>query len=161
MELVLNCGGQMAPTTDKLRRGIRMGGMSPDADLGTGGASYFFTRIKEADEAASDAGFIWRANVVARLDAISYAGDTFGKVDDGESGVQGRRKTGVKEWRACANRGSNETIFKNGLSLFDDLDGIVCASAAKKAAIVQIFRKHGYDRWPDGRSLDDVIRVKK
>ena len=41
IEAVLNGGGQMAPSTDKMRRGIPLGGMSPTRDLETGGASYF------------------------------------------------------------------------------------------------------------------------
>ncbi len=158
IEQVLNSGGQMAPTTDKLRRGIRMGGMSPEADLGTGGASYFFTRIKKAAGAAK-AGLVWDAKVVARLDAISYMDDKFGKVDDGEAGVQSRRRTGISEWRGCAPYSANETIFKNGLSLFDDLVSINCSSAAEKARVLATFRSHGYDRWPDGRSLDEVVKV--
>ncbi len=106
-----------------------------------------------------EAGPAWRANGVARLDAISYAGGNFGKVNDGEAGVQGRRKTGVKEWKACAKRDRNETIIKNGLSRFDDLHAIVRTSAAKRAEIVKPFRKHGYDRWPDVRSLEDLIKT--
>lgn len=77
-----------------------------DADPGTNSAVHFFARFKEADSARSEAGFVWQSNVVARLDAISYAGDNYGKVSDGEAGVQSRRKLGVKEWKSCAQRGA-------------------------------------------------------
>lgn len=48
--------------------------MGPEAALGTGGADCFITRIEKAAPARSEEGFVGRANVVAWLDAISYAG---------------------------------------------------------------------------------------
>lgn len=152
---IINGGGQMAPTTDKLRRGIPMGGMSPAQDLATGGASYFFTRIKAAADAWRSPGLIWKANKVARLDAISYDRDLYGETTAGF--VEANRKTGVAEWRAAATKGGNETIFKDSLSLFDDLEHIVAGSPAERDAIIDLFRQAGYATWPDGRPLTDVV----
>ncbi len=45
-KLYCRMDGIMAQTTDKLRRGFTWGGMSPVDDMETGGASYFFTRLK-------------------------------------------------------------------------------------------------------------------
>lgn len=156
LESILNSGGQMAPTVDRLRRGIRVGGtMSPEADLGTGGASYFFTRIKPAAEAIAQNGLVWKSRLVSRLDAISYDGDKFGNVKGDH--VQNNRKTGVTEWKDASRRGSNETIFKNSLSIFDDLDRIV-VEPREYDAVLAVLKSHGYTAWPDGRALTEVVK---
>ena len=58
---IIDGGGQMAPTMDKLRR-VPIAGMSPTADMNTGGAQYFFTRIKrkKADHTDYGADIIWK-----------------------------------------------------------------------------------------------------
>jgi SPP1 gp7 family putative phage head morphogenesis protein len=156
LEKVLDGGGQMAPTTDKIRRGIPPGGMSPGADLQTGGASYFFTRIKTARSAQSRPGVVWKAKVAARMDAISYGHDAFGETK-GDYVRRNRRST-VAEMKNASQTSNNETILKNSLSLFDDLDRIVAGSAAERDRIIAMFKARGYDEWPDGRKLEDVIR---
>lgn len=156
IQAILNAGGKMAPSVDKLRRGIPLGGMSPEADLKTGGASYFFTRIKGRQSANGSPGIVWKADLLGRLDAISYDGDKFGRVTD--DFVLKNRKTGVDEWRSAARSGANETIFKNSLSLFDYLDQINTGSASERARVLQIFRDNGYQQFPDGRELEEVIK---
>ena len=154
---ILAGGGQMAPSTDKMRRGIRFGGMSPEADLRTGGASYFFTRLftrKAADSAG--VGLKWKAKHVARLDAISYDHDAYGEVVNNYNLREGKQGKGIGELKVAAKQGGNETIFKDSLSLFDDLDHIKAGS--QRQAVIQIFKDHGYKKWPDGRSLEEVIR---
>lgn len=167
LERIINGGGQMAPTTDKLRRGIPIGGMSAQDDLGTGGANYFFTRIQTAGMARARRGLVWRSRLVGRLDAISYDSDLFGDTGGGRYLVDGkvnsRRKTGMAEWReaASSNPTGNETIFKDSLSLFDDLESINAGSAAERDGILQMLRRNGYTVWPDGRALEDVVRIAK
>lgn len=153
---ILNSGGKMAPSVDKLRRGIRLGGMSPTADLQSGGASYFFTRIKTVRQAHNRSGIVWKSDLVARLDAISYAGDKYGRVTG--DFVLKNRKSGVEEWISAADKGNNETIFKNSLSLFDYMDRIVTRSAAEREAVIKVFRDNGYSVFPDGRPLEEVIQ---
>lgn len=155
IDAVLNSGGKMTPTTDKLRRGIPISGMSPSADMGTGGASYFFTRIVSSRN-KTRAGFYWKSRQVSRLDAISYDHDAFGQTKDGY--VAQNRRTGVDQWKDAASNGSNETIFKNGLSLFDDLEKIVTSSATQRRSVIDAFKRHGYKTFPDGRALEDVIK---
>jgi hypothetical protein len=157
LETILDNGGQMAPTTDKLRRGLAPAGMSPEYDLGSGGAAYFFTRIQPLATGRSRQGLNWKSRLVGRLDAISYSSDQFGRVTEGH--VLAHRKVGVTEWKQAARGGSNETIFKNSLSLFDDLDSIVVGSESERQQAIALFKKHTIDRWPDGRRLDEVIRV--
>lgn len=159
LNLILNGGGMMAPTTDRLRRGIRIGDtMSPDKDLNTGGASYFFTRIMSKNAANRQPGIVWKARPLARLDAISYNRDAFGDVTSQEF-VLNNRKVGVKEWRETAERSDNETIFKDSLSLFDDLDRINAGSAEERDLLLALFRRHKINQWPDGRALEEVIKV--
>ena len=153
LQRILDSGGKMAPTIDKLRRGILPRGMSPDADLDSGGASYFFTRIKSRSSKAR--GIWWKPDLLKRLDSISYDGDRFGRVT---SGVQENRQVGPDEWARAAWNGDNETIFKGGLSLFDDILKIQTAGDAERQAVLKIFRDHGYDQWPDGRALEDVVK---
>jgi hypothetical protein len=156
IEAILNDGGQMAPSTDKMRRGIPLGGMSPTRDLETGGASYFFTRIKRKESAHSATGIIWRVKPAARMDAISYSSDKYGRVTSSHY-VQENRHVGIEAMKKASQGGSNETIFKDSLSLFDDLDRIKIGSVAKQKQLVALFRKHDYGTWPDGRPLNNVI----
>lgn len=155
VDVLLNSGGKMAPSTDKLRRGIPLGGMSPEADLESGGASYFFTRLRSAGQSRKSAGFVWKADAISRVDAIAYDHDAFGRTTGDY--VLTHRKSRIADWQRNATRGGNEVIFKHGLSLFDGLDAIVAKNATERKAILAVMRKHGYTRWPDGRDLEDVV----
>ena len=157
LDNILNSGGQMAPTIDKLRRGIRPSGMSPQEDMRTGGASYFFARIKRRDAAKSHEGLVWKSRLVGRLDAISYDHDAFGKVIG--SYTARNRKTGIPAWEQTARQSGNETIFKNSLSLFDDLDSIRVKDERRRRQVLDVLRRHGLTEWPDGRSLGEVVKV--
>ncbi len=154
---ILNSGGQMAPTTDKLRRGFKPGGMSPESDMNTGGAAYFFTRIQRRDTAHARPGIVWRAGLLGRLDAISYDHDAYGRVANNYAAK--RRKTGVEEWRETARSGSNETIFKNSLSIFDAVDRIVASSSSEREEVLRVLREARITAWPDGRPIEDVVTV--
>lgn len=156
VEAILNSGGKMAPSTDKLRRGIPLGGMSPEADLRSGGASYFFTRIKTRQGAQRSPGFTWKSDLLGRLDAISYQSDKYGRVTGDH--VLENRVSDVEGWSQIARMGSNETIFKNSLSLFDQLENILTSSASERRAVIQAFRDQGYQVFPDGRPLEEVIK---
>jgi len=158
VDRILSSGGSMAPTTDKIRRGIDLFGASPVPDLGTGGASYFFTRIKPIAQAREYKGYVWKTRQLKRTDTISFDFDNYGDVRDGK--VMRLRKTGVDEWKKAAERGGNETVFKNSLSLFDDLENIIAVDIGEKQRIIAVIRKHGYKKWPDGRKLEDVVRVR-
>jgi len=157
IDAVLNSGGNFIATTDKLRRGVALDGMSPDSDLRTGGASYFFTRIKSVRSARGESGITWKSQQLKRLDSISYNHDAYGEVKT--PFVLDNRKTGIKGYENAMSRSSNETIFKNSLSLFDDLDVIVARSSRERQQVLDVIRKHGITRWPDGRSIEDVVTV--
>ncbi len=155
---ILKSGGQMATTTDKIRRGIKPGGMSPETDLASGGANYFFTRIRGTFQAYDEQGFVWKARQATRMDAISYNHDAYGRTTG--THVQDNRFFKVKDLLKISGYSSNETIFKDSLSLFDDLDRIVAYNSTEREAIIAVFKKEGYEQWPDGRKLEDVIKIR-
>jgi hypothetical protein len=157
IDRILNSGGMMAPTTDKLRRGITVRGMSPDSDLGTGGASYFFTRIysKQRIRRGGDY-FVFKTKILKRTDAISYPWDKYGACKP--SDISGFRKSSIPEWTSIAGHSSNETIFKHGLSLFDALEYLVIRNGTSRSRIIAIIKRHlKSDYWPDGRRIEEVV----
>ena len=159
---ILNGGGVLAPTTEKARRGIPIGGMSPDSDLRSGGASYVFTRLEQKGYATSRGGsIVWRPNLIRRLDAITYDHDAYGRmIEFGQNYVVKNRYTSIKGFRyASANDPRNETIFKNSLSIFEDVLQINVYNQDQKDRLIKIFEEAKIYEWPDGRSLDEVIVV--
>ncbi|OED40240.1 hypothetical protein ACH42_17145 [Endozoicomonas sp. (ex Bugula neritina AB1)] len=155
---VLQSGGQMAATTDKIRRGIKPGGMSYTSDLSSGGANYFFTRIRKKDSAYNDVGFVWKSRQAARMDAISYNSDQYGRTTGNH--VQQHRNVDLASIQNAHVHSLNETIFKDSLSLFDDLDRIVVYTHKEVEEVKAVLKKAGYDQWPDGRDLDDIIKIR-
>lgn len=156
---IIEGGGTAASQADRVRRGIFTGsGSSVESDFSTGGADYFFTRIKSKGRQQGP-GFYWKARVLRRMDAITYDGDRFGNTADHY--LQRRLGQTVDSFAAAAARPTNETIFKAGLSLFDDLDYVVVYSNSERKRVIDGLRAAGYSKWPDGRDIGDVIRVAK
>jgi hypothetical protein len=158
-ERILNNGGQMAPSTDKLRRGFSWGGMSPVSDMSSGGASFAFARIATKTQAANEVGIFWTPKALKRMDAISYQNDKYGRCT--RQTVWNERKSTVDAFKDCAKNWTmgdgNETVFKNSLSIFDDLDHIGVYDN-QLDSMIALFKKHlGSDRFPDGRLITDVI----
>jgi hypothetical protein len=58
--------------------------------------------------------------------------------------------------KSAAEYGSNETIFKDSLSIFDDLLYIVAAGEKSRLEIIA-YLKTKMKKWPDGRKLEDVV----
>lgn len=154
LKIVIDGGGVMASLTDRMRRGVPLAGSSVEADLGTGGAEYLFTRIRER-ASQGGTGVYWRTSALRRMDAITYDGDKFGTTS-GTHIEENRRGRDVTDFKSVARNASNETIFKNGLSLFDDIDRIVLEDNEVAAALAWM-RSKGYRTWPDGRALEAVI----
>lgn len=159
MELILNGGGSMAPTLDKLRRGIPLGGMSPEEDLRTGGASYFFTRIMKKSE-ANRLGFVFKTKALLRADAISYDGDRYGNTETSENILRHRQDSVSKLTVVGEQGGSNETIFKGSFSLFDNLDYVLVRTESEKEQLVKKIKLAGYNTWPDGRKIEDIVKAR-
>lgn len=159
VDAILNSGGELTPTTQRMRKGVNVsqtGGMSSGMDVQTGGASYFFLRIARNTEKFSNIRV--KIRNLARQDAISYDGDRFGAVNS-----IGDRKVTPAEWKAhCIATGNHgpETILKNGLSFIDEIEAVNVSSATERTQVLAIFKKHGLSRLPDGRAIEDVVRIR-
>ena len=169
---IIGGGGQLAATTDRMRRGIPFGeGGSEKRDTATGGAAYVFARLKRKRSIGRRTGLIWKSKRHARrLDAMSFENDFYGsqrfstasgvrqrfsKLDDWDVSLQERAVT-VEAFEAHVDNSTNEIIFKDGLSLFEDLEVFVVRSD-EKDDLIAFMKEKGYKKWPDGRKLEDVI----
>lgn len=93
------------------------------------------------------------------MEAVTYRGDTFGaSTADARTARRGQTVESLKNMGGFS---SNETVFKNGLSLFDDLEKVVVYTAKEQRMVIDELKKLGYAKWPDGRALTDVIQVYK
>jgi len=172
---IIGGGGQLASTTDRVRRGIPFGeGGSEKRDFKTGGASYVFCRLKAKGRIGREEGLVWNTKKhIRRLDAMSYSDDYYGsqrfstgvgarsksdKLEDWDVSLQERAVdlNGFKDHRDENRGGNNEIIFKDGLSLFEDLRFFIVRPDEKKD-VIDFLKEKGYKKWPDGRELDEVI----
>jgi len=157
LKSIVESGGMYVSRTDMVRRGLPMqSGTSVSADIGTGGGSYIFTRIM-GNSRTKGGGLYWKPSVLRRVDAISYNGDEFGNTTDR---YLANRNIDPSGWANAARSSRNETIFKDGLSIFDELDTVLFTYQKQAEDMIQFMRDHGYSTWPDGRKLEDVIRYK-
>ncbi len=156
---ILNSGGNMISSVNKLRTGIKWGGMSPPDDMRTGGADYFFTRIYTTNKAEKLSGLVWDSDLLRRLDSISYDNDKYGQCDK-DFILKHKLPANIDRWKYASGNKGNETIFKNDLSIFDKLKNIVCISQRQRDEVIQIFKKHKY-KTLNGKKLEDIIIVAK
>jgi hypothetical protein len=154
---VLENNGNMVSTVEKIRIGVKPGGMSPESDMRSGGASYFFTRIRKVPTGArGSSGLYFKKRLLRRMDAITYDHDAFGKVIDDY--VRKKRLASLDDYKRLAGAGRNdETIFKYTVSLLDEIEVIKTKDAAQRARIIELFRKSGFSKLPDGRRIEDVV----
>lgn len=148
---ILDSGGEFTSTTGRIRKGVavRGAGASTEADISTGGASYFFTRIRKTENPAN--GFYFRIGALGRQDAVTYPVDKFGAISD----INERAFT-VKDYKKYAAKRSNETLFKEGLSI-DDLDFIRVRSEEERAEVLAVFEARGIKAMSDGRPVQDIV----
>ena len=152
---VINGGGQISSLADRARRGVVINGSSVSSDFSTGGGSYVFTRIKKKSKMKNQPGIYWKAKEIKRMDAITYGSDNFGKVNDNNVDIS--RQTTIEQFTRNGSAGSDETIFKNGLSYFDNIERFVFPSQAGRDKAIKELTALGYEIWPDGRNIKDVI----
>jgi SPP1 gp7 family putative phage head morphogenesis protein len=152
---VIDGGGVLASLVDRMRRGVAFSGSSVESDLDTGGGDFTFTRIRERSD-QKGTGVYWRVSQLRRMDAITYDSDQFGRTT-GDHIENNRRGQTIEDMKRVSNGRSNETIFKGGLSLFDEIDRIVLDDAAEVKDAIDWMKSKGYRTWPDGRKLEDVI----
>jgi len=160
IDTLLSTNGAMVSTIEKIRLGIPIGGMSPLDDMGTGGASYFFTRVRKlpGTREPGEVGMYFKRDMIRRLDAITYDTDKYGRVT-GDT-VRNNRHSDIGSYKTIAGRYRNdETIFKNNVTLLDNIDRINVYSRDDKTRLLDVFQKHGIQKLPDGRPIKDVILV--
>jgi hypothetical protein len=156
---IIDGGGTMASLTDRMRRSVPLDGSSVASDLDSGGGDYVFTRAtRRGSGGIKETGLYWKASQLRRMDAIMYKGDPFGRTS-GDYIDQNRLGQTVDSMREVG-REYNETNFKLGLSIFDDIDRIVLYSQTEVDEAIQWMRSKGYKDWPDGRKLEEVIITK-
>ena len=131
---------------------VETGGDSAPSDIASGGASYFFTRIKKSTNAN---GIYYKPSVLLRQDVISYQGDM---MSQHLSGLSSRKSTiaGMKE---AATGPRNETIFKEGLGL-DDIE-FVGVRPSEVDQVVKAFKDKGITALPDERKIEDIVVTSK
>jgi len=160
LDAVLEHNGAMVSTVEKMRIGIPVGGMSPGSDMESGGASYFFTRIRKLPEkdGYGEAGLYFKPHLLRRMDAITYDSDEYGRVTGDH--VRKHRKVRLEDYKRIAGReSSDETIFKNEVTLLDNLELITARNDAERKRALGVFRKHNITVLPDGRRVQDIVRT--
>ncbi|HPQ72170.1 MAG TPA: phage minor head protein [bacterium] len=158
IETALEHNGAMVSTVEKMRMGIKPGGMSPVADMESGGGTYFFTRIRKTPTAArpGEPGLYFKRNLLRRMDAITYDHDKFGRCTGDH--VRRYRKSQIDQWKSIVQRNrSDETIFKYSVTLLDNLEVIVAPDRKAKMNIIMSFKKRGITHLPDGRKIEDIV----
>lgn len=162
---VIDSGGEFTSTTGRIRKGVPIkvfannvnipitGGASASSDVLSGGASYMFTRIKEPGADAT--GFHFKPSTLRRQDAISYDHDVYGRIT-----YIPKRESSTAKFKEFAGRNggenSNETLFKEGLSL-TDLSHIAVENDKEKKKVLQVFTDRGITALPDGRPVTDIV----
>jgi SPP1 gp7 family putative phage head morphogenesis protein len=159
VDILLEHNGAFVSTIEKLRIGVPVGGMSPEADMNSGGASYFFTRIQKipAGKKAPNIGFYFKKRLLRRMDAISYAHDHYGRVTD--NFVTSHRGSTPADWKKFAGLGGNETILKYSVTLLDNIETIGVKNLADRKKVIEMFHKRGMVSLPDGRKVEDIVVV--
>lgn len=158
LDAALENNGAMVSTVEKIRIGVPVGGMSPGADMESGGASYFFTRIRKLPTSSSsgNAGFYFKPTLLRRMDAITYDSDKYGRVTDNH--VRQHRHSTLEDYkRIGGGHRSDETILKNGVSILDNIDLVAASSEAERKRLLEVFKRHGVSRLPDGRKVENVV----
>jgi len=158
LETALANNGAMVSTVEKVRIGVPVSGMSPSADMESGGASYFFTRIRKLPTSSGDSntGFYFKPTLLRRMDAITYDCDKYGRVTDDH--VRKFRRSTIDDYKKLGNgHHSDETIFKNSVTILDNLDLVAVQSETERTKVLDIFRRHGVSQLPDGRKIENIV----
>lgn len=160
LDSTLENNGAMISTVEKLRAGVTPGGMSPEADMRSGGASYVFTRIRKSplSGGTGECGLYFKKQLLRRMDAISYGHDSYGKVTDDY--VTSNRGSDPATWKSFSRSSSNETIFKYSITLLDNVEAVVVSSESERTTVLGVFAKHGISNLPDGRKVEDIVLVR-
>jgi hypothetical protein len=162
--LMLDSGGTEASQMERIRKGISGGGMSLPADLESGGAARNFLRLRKNPgySVASSGGnrFWFLPRSVARMDVLKYDQDHWGKAKTSTFVRNEMTNNTLDTLMKSRSDGDNELMFKDSLSLIEDIWRIVARDESQRQQIIQIFRDRGYTKL-NGMTLEEVIVAKK
>ncbi len=153
---ILASKGSLVATEEKFRIGVPISGMSPQRDQSTGGASYVFTRIV-SPTGVKRSDLVFDKKLLLDLDTVSYDSDYYGRVDP--DFMAKKRKRTSAEWKKLRDRGSNETLVRNNLSLTEYLERVNVTTPTQRREVIATFHKHGI-RKIRGRAVEDIVKVK-
>jgi hypothetical protein len=153
----------------KLMKGIPIYGGSPIEDMRSGGTNYAFTRWMPKQD-RSHRGIFFKNDLGRRLDSISYDHDAYGKVTGDYANLHmiNAKPNGVgDQFRMSRRTGgngisfnwSNETLFKGEVNILNHLDRLVVRTEDEIRRCLDVFKKYGIDRLPDGRKVKDIIQL--
>ena len=150
---ILESNGKLMSLKDKLRNGVHSRDESADWDLNRGGGSYAYLRsLPKKDDWL---GLYFKKRNYRRLDARHLKTDGRGHIPEAPR----RTKLTAGELRKFASSG-NEMLFKNGMDLIGELEAVVMESASGRDEAIRLFKAAGWDRLPDGRSIEEVIMLR-
>lgn len=151
---ILESGKEATSTMGRVQKGINVGltgGQSAQSDTTYGSSSYLFTRLRPKTGKHTN-NFVFKSEVLMRADTISYPEDHYGKLTKLKE-----RVSTIEDYNRFSGKGSNETLFKNGLDLMTDLDKIVAESGAQRDRLIKIFHEAGVTELRDGRKVEEVV----
>ena len=94
--------------------------------------------------------------LLRRMDAITYESDKYGRVTGNH--VRQHRRTSLLDYKRIeARKTSDETIFKNEVTLLDNIEVVSARDEAQRRKVIEVFHKHGITRLPDGRRVEDIV----
>ncbi|MGI9274670.1 MAG: hypothetical protein ACR2PT_07460 [Endozoicomonas sp.] len=159
---IIRSGGQLNSASERMIRGNKVKGQSVGSDMLSGGGDSVFTRIRTRQDAyqidlSRKARLLFKPHLVGRLDAVSYRNDSDGNATKAHR-QEWQLKT-VDELLMCtaANLIGNETMIKDALSLYSDLEYIVVANERQKKEIIAAFHQQSRTTTDDGRPFEDVV----
>lgn len=161
LDKVLQSGGEMTSTVQRLRKGVNIvdtGGDSVGSDMISGGSVWFFTRLKRQAEIQREniKGVFFKTRNVRRADAWHYPGDEYGRLT--KAHIRARSLDQMKDY---ASESRNEFLFKESISLLDEVDVIRVDTKKRRQEIIDVFKKNKIEKLPDGRPVEEIVQTVK
>lgn len=152
---LLDNGGELTSTMSRVRKGIQIHNVgSAEADMATGGADFIFTRLQTKAYSQKISGLMFKPEVAARVDAVHYGGDRFGNMK-----YLNERARTLEESKGFSRSSSNEMIFKQGLSIIDDILEIRVHTTNERQRVIDAYKAAGFEVLPDGRKVANIVKV--
>ncbi len=135
---VVGTGVAMATEARVRTWAVWKGGMSSLEDMNCGSAGFIFARLDATQDMNSQANVIIAAHALARTSTYSFNGDFYGK-------ISARHEASYFDFATLTRWGaeSNEVLFKDTLSLLDDIELCVFNRADNRATAIRALAELG------------------